>query len=137
MLNSEIPELDGAGLRKFGVTTGVIVTLLFGLLLPWLLGHGYPLWPWVLGAILLLWAQFMPRTLAPVYAVWMRFGMVLGVVNTRIILFLLYTMVFVPVGLAFRVFGRDPMTRALTPGSADSYRTMSKKRDHGHFERPY
>ena len=48
MISSDIPELDRAGLRKFGLTTGAIVALLFGLFLPWLFDFGLPRWPWML-----------------------------------------------------------------------------------------
>ena len=46
-----IPELDRTGLREFGIVTGGIVAVLFGLLFPWLLERSFPLWPWVNGAI--------------------------------------------------------------------------------------
>ena len=136
-MRDEIPALDRAGLRRFGYTTGIIVSGLFGLILPWLFGHGIPRWPWVLAAILVLWALVLPGSLKPVYTAWMRVGMVLGYVNTRIILFLLYYVVFVPVGMVRRVIGRDSMARALTPASSESYRAVSRQRDRKHFERPY
>ena len=31
-----IPQLDKAGLRKFGITTGILIAVLFGLFIPWL-----------------------------------------------------------------------------------------------------
>ena len=36
MATHEIPELDREGLRQFGLTTGGIVAVLFGVVLPWL-----------------------------------------------------------------------------------------------------
>ena len=48
----EIPKLDKKGLRDFGLLTGVIFVALFGLLLPWLRGHGLPRWPWGVSATL-------------------------------------------------------------------------------------
>jgi hypothetical protein len=137
MIEHEIPELDRAGLRKFGLTTGLIVIGLFGLLLPWLLDRAWPLWPWLLAGALCLAALVFPGRLAPVYRGWMRVGMALGYINTRIILFLLYYVVFVPVGLVTRIAGWDPMARAMTSPPDDSYRVMSRKRDRKHFERPY
>jgi hypothetical protein len=137
MIKGEIPELDRAGLRKFGLTTGAIVALLFGFLLPWLFNLSHALWPWILAAILVFWALVLPTSLAPVYKGWMKVGMVLGFINTHIILFLLYYLVFFPVGLVIRIAGRDPMARTLTSAPGDSYRVASKQRDHKHFERPY
>ena len=49
-----IPELDRSGLRQFGFTTGAIMVAIFGLLLPWLLDRGWPIWPWIVASP--LWA---------------------------------------------------------------------------------
>jgi hypothetical protein len=38
-----IPELDRKGLRDFGLVTGSIVAVLFGLFFPWLLERAWPL----------------------------------------------------------------------------------------------
>ena len=136
MINSEIEELDKAGLRKFGFTTGIIVCLLFGLLLPWLFGFNLPLWPWILALVLWLWAAIHPATLRPVYRGWMRVGLVLGFINTRIILFILFYLIFLPVGLVMKLFNNDPMARKLQQDQG-SYRVISRQRDNKHFERPY
>ena len=106
MIKTDIPQLDQAGLRKFGLTTAAIIIVLFGLLLP-------------------------------VYRGWMRVGMLLGFINTHIILFLLYYLIFLPLGLVIRLVGRDAMARSMTAAPGDSYRVVSAQRDHRHFERPY
>jgi hypothetical protein len=72
MHDKDIPELDARGLRKFGLTTGAIVAVLFGALIPWAFGLHYPKWPWVLAGVLGLWALAAPATLHPVYLGWMR-----------------------------------------------------------------
>ena len=48
----DIPELDAAGLRRFALVTGAILAVLFGVLLPWLFGFGFPLWPWIVAGVL-------------------------------------------------------------------------------------
>ena len=137
MIKGDIPELDKAGLRKFGLMTGSIAAVLFGLFIPWVFDRAYLLWPWVLAAILTVWAIVLPATLTPLYRGWMRVGLILGSVNTHIILFLLYYLVFFPIGLWLKLLGKDPMKQVLTPSPNDSYRVISKKRDCKHFERPY
>jgi hypothetical protein len=62
-------------------------------------------------AFFLLFALVAPRLLEPIERVWMAFARVLGGINTRIIMGLLYLLVFVPLGLLFRVFGRDELRR--------------------------
>lgn len=137
MIKGDIQELDKAGLRKFGIITGIFVSLVFGLFLPWLFSFSTPNWPFIVSAILVLWAFLLPLTIRPVYRGWMRVGMVLGFINTHIILFLLYYVIFFPVALIFKIIGHDPMARKLIKAPDHSYRVMSIKRDHKHFERPY
>ena len=62
-----IPEVDAAGLRQFAFVFGGIVAVLFGLLLPWLLDHGWPVWPWALAGGMALWGLVAPRSPRPVY----------------------------------------------------------------------
>lgn len=127
---------DRKGLRSFGLTTGAIAAVLFGLLLPWIIGHGFPLWPWIVGGTLAVWALLAPATLHPVYRAWMAVGHVLGWVNTRIILGLVFYFVVLPMGGIMRVFGKDPMARrfeAQTP----TYRVLSTDQTKNHLERPF
>ncbi len=64
-----IPELDRKGLREFGLVTGTIVAVLFGLFFPWLLERAFPLWPWVVFGVLGAWALVAPLSLRPLYRV--------------------------------------------------------------------
>ena len=123
-------------LRKFGLVTGAIVAALFGLLLPWIFGYGWPMWPWILGGILCLWGLAHGDSLFVVYRVWLKFGQVAGWINTRIILGLVFYLVFLPVGLLLRLLGKDPMARKLD-SSAESYRISSERTEKDHVERPY
>ena len=45
-----IKELDAKGLREFALVVGGTVAVLFGIVLPWLFGFGFPRWPWVVTA---------------------------------------------------------------------------------------
>ena len=49
--------------------------------------------------------------LKPVYKIWMRFASVLAWINTRIVLVVLFYLVFTPVGLAMRLFKIDLLER--------------------------
>jgi len=135
-MNHEIPELDKNGLRKFGLTTGAIVATLFGLLLPWLFDYSIPIWPWVVAGVLATLALATPTMLRPVYKTWMKVGNVLGWINSRIILAILFYLLIVPVGILMRVLGKDPMRRSLNP-DADTYRVPSKPPPKQHLERPF
>ena len=123
-------------LRKFGLVTGAIVVVLFGLLLPWVFGFAWPTWPWILAGVLGLWALVHPDSLFVVYKYWMRFGVVAGWINTRIILGIMFYLIFFPTGMIIRLFGKDAMARKWDD-KAESYRIISNQPDKDHVERPY
>ena len=131
-----IPELDAKGLREFGLVTGGIVAVLFGLLLPWLFGFAHPLWPWLVGGILWSWALVAPGTLKPVYRWWMRLGLVLSRITTPIILGIVFYLMIAPVGFIRRLGRRDPMARRLD-GDEKSFRVKSHKAPKEKMEKPF
>jgi hypothetical protein len=131
-----IPKLDRKGLREFGLTTGAIVMALFGGLLPWLFEFSYPVWPWVVGAILGLWSVVAPSALNPMYQLWMRIGLLLSRITTPLILGLVFFLIIVPAGMLMRLFGKDPMARSFDK-KAKSYRVASRNTPKDHMEKPF
>ncbi|MGK7877325.1 MAG: SxtJ family membrane protein [Xenococcaceae cyanobacterium] len=132
----QIPKLNRKELRDFGLLTGAIVAILFGLVLPWLRGHSLPQIPWIIAAILWFFAVLAPATLKPVYQVWMRIGLVLGWVNTRIILGIVFYGLIMPMGAIMRLFNRDPMARKFEV-ELQTYRLPSLKKTRASMEKPY
>jgi hypothetical protein len=135
-MKATIDKLDAKGYRKFGLTTGCIVLILFGALIPWLFGLRYPQWPWILAGVLATLALIAPTTLQPVYIGWMKFGNVMNWINTRLILGILFYGMFLPIGLVMRVLGKDPMRRKLDK-TQPSYRVESENDPNDNVERPY
>ena len=133
---TEIEQLDKKGLREFGLVTGLVVVVLFGLFLPWVFDHSWPYWPWTIAGVLWGVSLVFPLALNPVYHIWMRFGLVLGWINTRIILGLVFYLMFTPIRLLLLVLRKDPMRRKIEPES-ESYRIPSKNQSREHMERPY
>jgi hypothetical protein len=104
-------SLSKSELRKFGLTVGSAFAV-FGAI-SWWRGHELP--PrilWTLAGLLIVPGILAPSILGPVQRGWMAFAMVLGHINTRIILTALYYLVMTPVGLVMRLF-RDPLDRSL------------------------
>ena len=66
---------------------------------------------------------------------WMTFAFALGYVNSRIILTLIFFLVFVPYGIISRVLGRDPLD--LRGKNRDSYwhRRENPRQEREQFER--
>lgn len=123
-------------LRHFGLLLGGMIPGVFGLLLPWLSGRSYPAWPWIIAAALVLLAMVAPLTLKPAYRAWMRFGLILGWINTRIILGVVFYLVVTPIGVLMRIFRKDPMARR-TDVAARSYRVRSVPPSKDNLGRPY
>jgi len=132
----EIHDLDDKSLRRFGFVTGAMVVGLFGLVLPWLFDRPYPVWPWVLAGLLWLGSLLCLPAIRPVYRIWMRIGLVLGWVNTWLILGLIFFVVVVPMGLSMRLFGRDPMARRFD-ADAETYRVKSANLSKDNLTRPF
>jgi hypothetical protein len=135
-MEHEIPALNRKELRQFGLMTGGIVAVLFGLILPLLWGHGLVRWPWIVAATLALWAIAAPGTLNPVYRIWMRFGLVMGFINTRIILGIIFYGLMWPMGAMMRLLGHDPMHRQFE-GDRETYRLPTQPRLKKSMENPY
>ena len=135
-MRGDIPVLDRKGLREFGLTTGGIFAGLFGLFFPWVLARPSPYWPWVVGAVLALWALIAPTTMAWFYRLWMRLALLLSRVTTPLIMSLVFFVAITPIALVMRLVGRDPMTLKLDP-HAKSYRIQAAKPPKNHMERPF
>ena len=98
-------------LRKFGLTVGAAFAVLGAI--SWWRGHEWP--PrvmWTLAVLLMVPGALFPAVLGPVQRGWMKFALVLGHFNTRVILTVLFYVVMTPVGLVMRLF-RDPLDRSL------------------------
>ena len=127
---------DNKELRQFGLVFASGIVLIFGLLLPWLFEHAWPTGPWIAGGILVITALLLPQLLRPVFWLWMKFGHVLGWLNTRIILGITFLLLFIPVALVFHLLGKDPMRRRMDP-SAKSYRIKSEQLPRERMEKPF
>jgi hypothetical protein len=134
-------KMSNKELRDFGLVTGGMLILFFDLLIPWIWDFPLPTWPldpsWsmIVAAVLAGMALIVPAALGPVYKIWMRFAEALGWVNTRIILSVIFFLVFFPIGMVMRIFN-DPMRRELD-SSADSYKIPSNAPKPENMERPF
>ncbi|WP_407899758.1 SxtJ family membrane protein [Ferrigenium sp. UT5] len=135
-MKNTIDDLDRRGYRKFGITTGAILAVLFGLIAPYILSFSYPRWPWIVAGILAGCALAVPMALKYPYRIWMGFGLVMNWINTRIILGLLFYGLFFPIGLLLKILGKDALRRKFDP-DALSYREHKESESKHNLERPY
>jgi len=126
---------ESRSLRSFGFLVGGIF-LAIGVL-PAILRHQEPrLWALAAALLLLGPAAVYPRALGPVQRVWMKIGNVLGFINTRIILGLLYYVIVTPMGFILRLCGKDPMQRGFDPRAA-TYRLPRQPRPASHMKHQF
>ena len=135
-MEKQTTEQNIKELRKFGITTGIIVAVFFGLVMPWIFSRPIPGWPWAASSVLIIWALIAPDTLKIAYKIWMRIGLTLGRVNTKIVLGIVFYLVFTPMGLLMRIFRKDPMRQKMD-GKVASYRCASIKPPKEQIERTY
>lgn len=93
-------------LKHFGWTMGAVIAPLFGLFFPWLLERPFPLWPWIVSAVFLGLGTFFPIALKYPHWFWMKLAHVLGWINTRILLTVLFYLLVTPMALVRRLMGK-------------------------------
>ena len=128
-------EITTKQLRSFGFTVGGVFALIgfwpvviYGLAPRW--------WSVVVATVLIVPALVYPKSLYWPHKGWMTVGHVLGWVNTRIILGVVFYAVVTPIGIVRRWLGEDPMGRQLR-ADLDSYRIARKPRPASHLTRQY
>ncbi len=104
-------NLSFSNLKKFGITMG-IAFLVIALLI--FLKHKHTNLPFLLISLgLFISAVVSPVILKPVYIIWMRFAFILSCINTRLLLLLIFYLVFTPISLILKLFGKDVLERRI------------------------
>ncbi len=135
--NINTADVTKTDLRKFGFIMGGMFALIFGGLLPWIFNaESWPRWPFIVLVVFWALALILPESLRKVNEIWIKIGNVLGWINSRIILGVMFYLLIFPIGLLLKVFGKDAMNRKLE-SDTDSYRRISKQRDPKHLEKPF
>ncbi len=132
-------EITKSDLRKFGFIMGGMIALIFGLIFPWIgdkTSETWPIWPFIIMSVFWTIALVAPQILRPVNDIWLKIGNILGFINTRIILGLMFFVMIFPIGLLLKIFGKDSMDRKLDK-DAKTYRKITKQRNKEHLEKPF
>ena len=122
-------------LRQFGFLVGGVFSAI-GLWPVLFRGESPRLWAMIIGSALILLGAVLPGSLKQVYAGWMKLGHVLGWVNTRIILGVIYYGLVTPMGLAMRLMGKDSMRLAFRE-DASTYRVVRAPRPRHHMRNQF
>lgn len=106
---------DIQSLRSFGLIWATVFAVIA--IWPWIYGGEPRVWATsVSGAFVVISLSF-PRiySISHFYQGWVRFGDALGAINSRIIMFVIFVVLFVPVSMIFRILRRDPLHRRPDP----------------------
>ena len=114
-----MPPRSQPALRKFGLSVGGVF-LAFGCVSWWRAHDVAPRIMWALGAPLVVLGLVAPSLLAPVERGWMAMAEVLGRINTRIILSVLYIVIVTPLGW-IRRWRSDPLDRRMQDGRSSNW----------------
>ena len=96
-------------LRDFGYLIGFGLPLIIGWLIPSITGHAFRAWTLWISIPTLVIGIISPRFLKKPYQAWMQLGHLLGYVNSRIILGIVFVAVLQPIAFVMRAFGYDPL----------------------------
>ncbi len=120
-------------LRDFGLVVGIGFPLLFDFIIPVLIkkNHHFPKTPLIIGAVFLILGLLAPLTLKIPQKIWMKIGHVLGAINSRIILTIVFFVLLTPFAIIFRRNKKAMLTLG------NSYRIKSETRDPQSLERMF
>ncbi len=111
-------------LREFGFLLGFTFPLLIGWIFPLIEGHSFRTWTLFIGITSIILAITKPSILLYPYRAWMKLGHILGWLNSRIILGVVFLIVLQPIALIMRIFGHDPLkTKKLVKKSYREHKT--------------
>ena len=96
---------EKCNLRNFGIIVGIILLIISGFLF-WKEKESFQIFL-AICITLFLTAIAIPAVLKPVYWIWMIFAIILSWIMTRVILSLLFYVVFTSIGLTLRFFGKQ------------------------------
>jgi len=105
-MNKHIPKKT---LRQFGFLICFTFPFLIGWFLPFLGGHPFRVWTLFISLPAGILGILRPGLLLYPYRAWMKLGHILGWVNSRIILGLVFLIVLQPIAFIMRILGHGPL----------------------------
>lgn len=132
-----VAKNDILELKRFGLTMMWVFPLVFMGLLPWLFERGLPWWPLVLSGLLATLYLAYPKGLYYPYRIWMAIALVLGWINTRIILGFAFFGLILPIGLLLRLFGKLQYKNKPLPNQNSFYIQRLDKKTRKNLEEPF
>ncbi len=129
-MNTQYPIKE---LRQFAFIMATMILLLFALFFPWLYELSFSYTPYIIAGAFIVIALVAPKLLNLVYYGWIKFSLLLGFINSKILLFIIYYLMIVPMGLIAKIFGFDPMKKK----NKSSSHYIQRDSDNNNMENPF
>jgi len=91
--------------RSFGILFFIVFSIIS--IWPILSGGELRVWSFIVAIIFLIMGITKSRFLTPLNIAWIKFGELLGVIISPLIMGLVYFLVLLPIGILMRVLGKD------------------------------
>ena len=114
-------------LREFGFVLGFGIPIFIGWLVPMISGHEFRFWTIWIGSISFILGFIFPQSLKIPFKIWMAVGHILGLINSHLILGIIFFIMLQPISIIMKFFGYDPLRkRKNNEVSYKEYRTNPK-----------
>ncbi|MFT5520676.1 MAG: hypothetical protein ACI9IA_001270 [Enterobacterales bacterium] len=136
-MNTHVDSNNTKELKSFALTMMWAIPVLFIVIFPWMfdsLVRWQVLWFSLLLGILYL---FYPKGIYPFYRVWMSIAGVLGWINTRLLLGLVFYCMILPIGFLLRTLGKLHYHANLNKNNSSYWIKTTNKLDNDDLERPF
>ncbi|MFC1480740.1 SxtJ family membrane protein [Candidatus Neomarinimicrobiota bacterium] len=109
---------------------------MFGLLFPWYAERPLPTWPWITAAALIFASWALPSVYKYFHWLLSTVSKALGWLNSRIILGVIFYVIFTPMGVVIKLFGGLNLGRNFEPATV-TYHKASTSRPIKHMGKPF
>ena len=129
-------DLSRQNFKKFGITMGVVF---FAIAVFVTVRHRHNALPYMFfSTFFLLFAFSTPLILKPLYVFWMRLSFILSWINTRLILIIIFYLIFLPLGLIIKLCGKDLLERKIDRSKSSYWKQKEKPIfDKSNYERQF
>ena len=111
-------------LREFSLLIALGFPIIVGFFMPLIFGHQFRVWTLWVSILTLITGFLKPLLLYYPYKFWMALGYILGFINSRLILGIIFIFMVQPLALIMKIFGYDPLR--LKTNNQKSYREDKK-----------
>ena len=136
MLN-QVTINDTKELKSFALVMSWAIPLLFIVIIPWLFDTAAKYQVLWFSLLLMTLYVIFPKGIYPFYRVWMFIAGILGWINTRLLLGIVFYLLILPIGFVMRSLGKLNYRAKLNDSESTYWITNTDKLDKADLERPF